>query len=230
MKNHTNTRRRSATAITIALLAGGAIGVTTLGSSQADAPKAATAAAPQAAPSGGPVNQSPPSGVPEKKVWAPEVTAFESAGSAADAEARVAIERTRLADVELDATTARTVEDPTGQTKTWTIVPTASATCAILDDRNVLCGHGDRLAVAGASVIWSTPSPVEQQEGAGSYAFRGLAVDDVRDVTVIDQSGTALARTTPKGSVFAVTVAAAKRPTALRLTGADGQTSVIQVN
>ncbi|MEV4420825.1 hypothetical protein AB0L40_12730 [Patulibacter sp. NPDC049589] len=166
----------------------------------------------------------------QPKVWSPKVTAYESAGSPADAEARAPVERTRLANVDIDAARARTVGDPSGETKTWTVVPIESGICAVFGDGNVLCGHDERLAVSGASVIWSTPSPVEVQEGTGAYAFRGIAVDDVASVAVINQDGVELAKTAPKGSVFAITVAAAKQPTALRLTGSDGQVSVIEVD
>lgn len=208
-----------------ALVAGGAIGVTVLGTSQADdvaVPPAAPAAA--VAPAVEPI----PVKVEEREVWTPRVSSFAAAGSAADAsDAQAAFARSRIASG-ANATKARVVPDPSGESKGWTIAPTADGACLIPEDGRTLCAHGQRLAQAGASVSWSVPSPVEQQAGTGSYAFRGIAVDDVDTISVINEAGDVVEKTSPKGSVFSITVPASAKPTGLRVSG-GGKVTVIQV-
>lgn len=229
MNTNTNhTRRRRLLMTGASLVIGGAIALTTLGSSQADttsqAPTVTTnPAAPAIAEPG------PPIATPEPRIWSPAVTAYASAGAAADVAATQAQLRRAEVTAGTDSTKARAVPNPDGSSGSWTVVPAINRTCVILGAAHVLCGDDDRLAAAGAAVSWSVPSPDQIAAGSGTYAFRGVAVDEVDAISVINSAGDIVAKTTPHDSVFAVSVPAGAKPVGLRITGAGGKVSVIQV-
>lgn len=200
--------------------AGAAIGGIALGSAGAEPPSGAAPVAVAALADPAPTPEAEP-------VWAPKVSAYQDAERASD-KGRTAFAGAGL-DVDVNAEEARAIPAPDGA-GTWTIAPAPDATCVSMAAGRILCAHAERLKRAGASVSWNVPSPEQQADGEGEATFRGIAVDDVSTIAVIDDTGRELARTSPKHSAFALKVPFAAKPASLVLSGANGTRSVIQVN
>lgn len=128
-------------------------------------------------------------------------------------------------DSEVDATTARTVPNPNGTGQRWTVYRTGTSTCLFYDDRMRLCGTKTGLARSGTAILFNDPQPGDPDRGGADIVVRGIAVDDVTDVALLDESTNVIDRATPKASVFVLRAPAGTGVVSLRVTGTQGRVS-----
>lgn len=194
--------------------------------------------------SGDPAAQGPP---PTERVWSTSVSggsATAARGAAPSARALRAADAidSDNPDLELDTGQARTVSAPSKAAGAWTVVPGNGGACVVRPDDGLLCGADATLERSGAAIAWTLPPrtvvnevPPGQTPGpgdsvpatSGEMTIDGLAVDTVQRAEVLDRFGEVIATSDVNGSVFSLAVRVEQQPTAVRIVGVDGGSSII---
>jgi hypothetical protein len=133
--------------------------------------------------------------------------------------------RSRHASPAVDPESARTVPDPAGSGTPWTVFRTGSSICLLSDSSGRLCGTRTGLARSGAAVEFNDPQPGDPGRGGDPIVVRGLAVDDVTEVALLDKDGHVIDRAAPTASVFRLRAPAGTDVLAMRVTGRQGRVS-----
>lgn len=129
----------------------------------------------------------------------------------------------------IDPARSRAVAAPSGSSRPWVLYRRGTSTCLIAGSRSGLCGTRTGLARTGTAISFTDPQPGDPARGRRDVLVRGIAVDDVTQVVLLDENGDVVDRGRPRANVFELRASSDVELLTLRVTGTRGRVATLRL-